>query len=151
MIFIFKSFSICSTSVSIQRHYLNCFLEEIKEARQLVNPQLILGVDGSVDSCIVTGIITEEGENPHDEEVLARFKATGQKHVFILAQADSVHECRENVEILLESLNLPLLTQDYQLVMDMKMTNIILGLQTCTSMFGCPYCESMVEVSQTFT
>ena len=121
---------------------LNCFIEEIKEARNLVNPQLILGKDGSVDKCIVTGIIVEKGEIPDDENVLSKFKATGQQRVFVLAEASGVPENRTNVEILLNSLNLPLLSQDYQLVMDLKMTNIVLGIQTCTSMFGCPFCES---------
>ena len=84
----------------------------------------------------------EDGEIPDDENVLSRFKATGQQRVFVIAQADGVPECRNNVEILLDSLNLPLLSQDYKLVMDLKMINIVLGIQTITSMFGCPFCES---------
>ena len=48
---------------------LNCFIEEIQEARQLLKPQLILGADGSIDKCVVTGIIVEEGEIPDDEVV----------------------------------------------------------------------------------
>ena len=78
----------------------------------------------------------------NDENVLSKFKATGQQRVFVLAEASGVPENRTNVEILLNSINLPLLSQDYQLVMDLKMTNIVLGIQTCTSMFGCPFCES---------
>ena len=68
----------------------------------------------------------------NDENVLSKFKAKGQQRVFVLAEASGVPENRTNVEILLNSLNLPLLSQDYQLVMDLKMTNIVLGIQTCT-------------------
>ena len=58
----------------------------------------------------------------YDEIVLS----TGQQRVFVLAEASGVPENRTNVEILLNSLNLPLLSQDYQRVMDLKMTNIVL-------------------------
>ena len=121
---------------------LNSFIDEIKTARNLIKPKLILGADGSVDKCVVTGIIMEEHENHDDEEIHQRFRATGQKRVFLLAQADGVPENKHNMEILLDSLNLPLISQDYQTVCDLKLINILLGLQTCTAMFGCPYCES---------
>ena len=106
-----------------------------------MKPQLILGADGAVDKCRVTGIILEEGDKADDETVLDKFKATGQQRVFVLAEA-SCPENRTNMEIILNSLNLPNLSQDYQLVMDLKLINIVLGIQTCTSMFGCPFCES---------
>ena len=43
--------------------------------------------------------------------------------------------------ILLESLDLPSLGKDFQIVCDLKMINIILGIQSCSSLFGCPFCE----------
>ena len=40
-----------------------------------------------------------------------------------------------HVEILLDSLNLPELTEDFQLVCDLKLANIILGIQSCSSLY----------------
>ena len=40
----------------------------------------------------------------NDENVLSKFKATGQQRVFVLAEASGVPENRTNVEILLNSL-----------------------------------------------
>ena len=45
------------------------------------------------------------------------------------------------MKILLDSLDLPSLSKDFQIVCDLKMINIILGIQSCSSLFGCPFCE----------
>ena len=59
----------------------------------------------------------------------------------MLAKADGVPETYHNVKILLDSLDLPSLSQEFQIVCDLKMINLILGIQSCTAMFGCPFCE----------
>ena len=89
-----------------------------------------------------TCIIKEEGYEEVDEDNgIKDFKPTGQKRVLTIAKADGVPEIRANVEILLDSLNLPELTEDFQLVCDLKLANIILGIQSCSSLYSCPYCE----------
>ena len=37
--------------------------------------------------------------------------------------------------------NYPHKTEDFQLVCDLKLANIILGIQSCSSLYSCPYCE----------
>ena len=121
---------------------LNDFIKEISDVRGINNPQIILGADGDLEKCIVTCIIKEEGYEVDDEDIgLKDFKPTGQKRVLTIAKADGVPEIRANVEILLDSLNLPELTEDFQLVCDLKLANIILGIQSCSSLYSCPYCE----------
>ena len=46
----------------------------------------------------------------------------------MVAKVDGVPENRHNIEILLNSLNLPDLAQDFQLGCDLKFCNIILGI-----------------------
>ena len=58
-----------------------------------------------------------------------------------MSKADGIPETRANIETLLDSLNLPELEENFQLVCDLKLANIILGIQSCSSLYSCPYCE----------
>ena len=71
---------------------------------------------------------------------MSKYKYTGQNRVFLLAKADGVPENRANYDTLLGSLDLDNLSEDFQVVCDFKLINIILGIQTCTSRFGCAFC-----------
>ena len=62
--------------------------------------------------------------------------------VLILAKADGVPETRHNVEIMLDAIRLHEIEDDFQVVCDPKMLNILLGIQSSSSLFGCPYCEA---------
>ena len=44
-------------------------------------------------------------------------------------------------EKLLDSLNLPDFREDFQITCDLKLINIVAGIQSCSSLHSCPYCE----------
>ena len=46
-----------------------------------------------------------------------------------------------HIGILLESLNSRNWSNDFLLVCDLKLCNMLLGIQSCTSLHSCPYCE----------
>ena len=54
---------------------------------------------------------------------------------------DHVPENRHNIEKLLDSLNLPDFKEDFQITCDLKLINIVAGIQSCSSLYSCPYCE----------
>ena len=62
--------------------------------------------------------------------------------MLLLAKVDGVPENRQNVEQLLNSLNLPDLEHNFQVVCDLKLTAIILGVQDYSALYGCPFCTS---------
>ena len=43
--------------------------------------------------------------------------------------------------LLLNSLNLPEVSQNFDLVCDLKLTALVLGIQNSTSIYSCPYGE----------
>ena len=43
---------------------------------------------------------------------------------------------------MLSALRLHELDDDFQIVCDLKMLNILLGIQSSTSLYGCPFCEA---------
>ena len=121
---------------------LTKFIEEVALIRKIEKPKVILGCDGGQNKCIVTIIVMDQDyDKDEDNDTPEDYKPTGQKRVQVAAKVDEVPETRHNVEILLGSLNLPDLEEDFQLVCDLKLCNLILGIQSCTAMYGCPYCE----------
>lgn len=107
---------------------LTLFVEEVAEKRNIRNPKCVFGSDKVLDE-----------DEPDDEETLEKYKATGSKQVLIAAKVDDIPETCENVEIVMNSLNLPELKLDFKVVAYMKLLNLLLGIQSCTSSFGCPY------------
>ena len=55
-------------------------------------------------------------------------------------KADCVPENRANYDILLNSLDLHNISDDFQIVCDFKLINILIGIQTCASRYSCPFC-----------
>ena len=97
-------------------------------------------MDGSVDKCVVAALLIDEEEDEKTE--LEKYKTTGSKRVFLLAEVQGVPENRHNYEIIVKTLNFESLSDDLQAVCDLKLVNIFIGIQTASSMHGCPYCES---------
>ena len=123
---------------------VNQFLNRIAELRELRKPKVILGLDGDVRHLMITGIVKESNEHDEaiSEKVSENLKGTSSKRVLILAKADGVPETRHNVEIMLNAIRLHEIEDDFQVVCDLKMLNILLGIQSSTSLFGCPFCEA---------
>ena len=120
------------------------FLNGIAQLRELRNPKVILGIDGDVRHLMITAIVKESDE--HDDAISAKvsenLKGTSSKRVLVLAKADGVPETRHNVEIMLNAIRLHEIEDDFQVVCDLKMLNILLGIQSSSSLFGCPFCEA---------
>ena len=123
---------------------VNHFLNKIAELRELQKPKVILGIDGDIRHLMITCVVKEQEE--HDDSVSGKLdnnlKGTSAKRVLVLSKADGVPETRHNVELMLRAMKLHELDDDFQIVCDLKMLNILLGIQSSTSLFGCPFCEA---------
>ena len=69
-----------------------------------------------------------------------KYKSTGTQRSIIVARVDSIPENYHNLKTILDTLNLPELSQNCKIVSDLKVINILLVLQSCSSMHPCPYC-----------
>ena len=79
---------------------------------------------------------------PYNEsEVRDKYKATGNKRTTIIANVDLVPENYINLKVILDEMKLHKIPKNVSLSCDLKVVNIILGISSCTSMNGCPYCE----------
>ena len=85
----------------------------------------------------------DDYDDAHTEKVNDQIPGTSGKRVLILAKADGVPETRRAyVEIMLNAMNLCELQDYFQVLCDLKMLNICMGIQSCSSLFGCSFCES---------
>jgi hypothetical protein len=127
---------------TIQRHliyteYLGTFLDFICLERgvDIGSSKLAIGMDSGQKRMLVT--LTVDDEDDEDTTV----KDTSTRRVIILAHVDDIPETYANMSKILEKLNIHNLYQDYHLVSDLKLYNIILGLTACSSRHGCPFCN----------
>lgn len=124
----------------------------VKEARHISMPTVNkVGFDGGQGFLkICLNIVKKEclpcspsiGSSPINAVSLgakSRFLDSGVKKLFILAIAPSVTENYENVQTLLQCLNLQ--TLDFSLATDLKLCNIVMGLQSYSSKHPCTFCE----------
>ena len=72
----------------------------------------------------------------------AKYLDSSVKKLFILAIVQGVPETRENVKNIMSALNLEDTKLDFCLTTDMKLQNILVGIQSSSATFPCPYCES---------
>ena len=106
--------------------------------------KIILGLDGGQGKIIVPMyIVNIENEklnsnDRHNQKI--KYKPSGTHRSIIVARVDSIPENYHNLRTILDTLNLPELSQNFKIVSDLKVINILLGLQSCSSMHPCPYC-----------
>jgi hypothetical protein len=69
----------------------------------------------------------------------------GPKHGMILAIVSNVHESNCNLNTLIQLIKLNEI--DFKLSQDLKLTNIIIGIQSHSSKYPCPYGECFKNLS----
>ena len=124
---------------------LNAFIAAICEKRDHSeeNLTIALGLDGGQGKLISTLTVSPEGEGnkAEREKTNNRLKSTGTRRAFVAARVDGVPETYSNLTQLLSPLNLPALDKEFGVVCDLKVINILVGLQSCSSRHSCPYCQ----------
>ena len=98
------------------------FLTKIAQLRGIDKPKLTLGIDGNTNQLVISGIVSDGDDSENDDK--SDFNNRGSKRVLLLAKADGVPETYHNIKILLDSLDLPSLSEDFQIVCDLKIINI---------------------------
>ena len=108
--------------------------------------KIVIGVDGGQGKLIATLAIIPKDEKDKqgrmaEEQVKDRSKSTSVKRCLVIGRVDSVPENYENVKVLVEKINIPELRKDFCLVCDIKLIDIMVGIQSTSSIRPCPYCN----------
>lgn len=124
---------------------MNAFIAAICDKRDHSDENLTiaLGLDGGQGKLISTLTVSPEGEGNKAERKKTNnsLKSTGTRRAFVAARVDGVPETYSNLTQLLSPLNLPTLDKDFGVVCDLKVINILVGLQSCSSRHSCPFCQ----------
>ncbi len=86
-----------------------------------------------------TVLFDDERTTPSDASGRRMFKASGVKRSFLLAIVPQIGESYSIITDLIRKTALP--TQKWVLCGDLKMVNIVIGIQSHSSSFPCPYCH----------
>ena len=72
----------------------------------------------------------------------AKYLDSSVKKLFIIGIVKGVSETYQNVNVILKALNLENIRFDFCLATDLKLQNILMGIQSGSSTYPCSYCES---------
>ena len=72
----------------------------------------------------------------------AKYLDSSVKKLFVLAIVKDVAETYQNVKTILRAMNLENISFDFVLATDLKLQNILIGIQSSSSTYPCSYCES---------
>ena len=104
-----------------------------------------IGIDGGGDHFKVTmNLVDEEikpGSPTNAKKQKKRHKNTSVRTTFIIACVEAIPETRANVKTILDKLNLHSEKFAFTLNSDLKLINIIVGIQGHTSTCPCPFCD----------
>ena len=109
------------------------------------NIKVVFGIDGGQNKMIATMAVVPNDEKSGKErrqesDYSRRSKSTGCKKCLIVGRVDNVPENRGNVKVHLDQLHLRALQSEFKIVADIKLLDIMCGLQSTSSIHPCPYC-----------
>ena len=108
--------------------------------------KVVLSVDGGQSKLIATMAIVPKNEmdkkaRMKQSNVRDRSKSTSTKRCLVISRVDQVPENYTNVTVLMSKLDLHELRKDFCVVADLKLVDIMVGIQSTSSMHPCPYCD----------
>lgn len=121
-------------------HRVEELAEFIQSKRNEPYVHLKLGVDGGGGSLKITLSIQSIIANKDDKQNgLGKFKDTGVKKIIILAIVHNVQENHNNIQELFNLLKIDVI-DNLTFAADLKLLNILTGIQPHSSMFPCCWC-----------
>ena len=102
------------------------------------NIKLCLGIDGGQAKILATLAVIPKYEKDKqgrkaEKLVKDRSKSTGAKRCLVVGRIDAVPENRTNVKVLIENLDLPEIKKDFAVIADLKLIDILCGIQSTSS------------------
>ena len=100
------------------------------------------GGQGSLKFCMTVECERNDFCSPQKKapKALQDFKDGGVKKLQIIAIGFDIRESYENIKVFMDQLNIGL-DAEATFAVDMKMLNLLLGLQSHASKYPCPWCE----------
>ena len=113
--------------------------EKVLEGRNIADSKIVLGCDYGKEKLIVTASL-------YDKDDLTKecngVKPSSPQAAMLLACGDFVPENHNNLTVIFDKLGFPLqMNSSFRFIADLKLSNYIVGLHTCNSIFGCIYGE----------
>ena len=121
--------------------YLTCTkdleaqINKVIETRKVLDPLIIVGCDGGMGSFIVTLVVIDQTKNYK----LQKHKPTGFPKLLIPAKVKDIPESTHNLRIIFDEIKINKVSRKYKMIGDLKVCNMLLGMQSSGSLHTCPY------------
>ena len=126
---------------NVIERYLTCTkdleaqINKVIETRKVLDPLIIVGCDGGMGSFIVTLVVIDQSKNYK----LQKHKPTGFPNLLIPAKVKDIPESTHNLRIIFDEIKINEVSKKYKMIGDLKVYNILLGIQSSGSLHPCPY------------
>ena len=114
---------------------LEAQIEKVIETRKVVDPLIIVGCDGGLGSFLVTLVVIDRTKNYK----LEKHKPTGFPRLLIPAKVRDIPESTHNLRVIFDEIKINEVSRKYKMVGDLKVYNMLLGMQSSGSLHPCPY------------
>ena len=113
------------------------FIEDVLKGRDISQPKIVLGCDYGKDKLIVTASIYDENDMMSDVNGV---KPSSPQAALLLAMVDMVPESHANLTTIFQKLGFPWdFAPNIRFVCDLKLSNYMMGLFGCQSIYSCIY------------
>ena len=125
---------------------LEVLIEKVIKIRNIVDPLILVGCDGGLGSFLVTLVVIDRTK----DYKLERFKPTGFPRLLVPAKVREIPESTHNLRVIFEEIKINELSKKYKIVGDLKVYNMLLGMQSSGSLHPCAYgyCYKVDEKGQ---
>ena len=114
---------------------MDFLIEKVIEMREIRVPLILVGCDGGMGSFLVTLAIIDQTKNYK----LEQFKPTGFPRLLVPAKVRDIPENTHNLRTIFDEMKINEVSKRYKIVGDLKVYNMLLGMQSSGSLHPCPY------------
>ena len=114
---------------------LDTLIQKVINVRKVAEPLILVGCDGGLGSFLVTLVVIDKSRNYKLEKI----KPTGFPRILIPAKVRDIPESTHNLRVIFDAIKINELSKKYKMIGDLKVYNLLMGMQSSGSTHPCPY------------
>ena len=114
---------------------LDALIAKVISTRKIVEPLILVGCDGGLGSFLVTLVVLDQTW----DYKLEKFKPTGFPRLLVPAKVREIPESTHNLRVIFDEMKINEVSKKYKIIGDLKVYNMLLGMQSSGSLHPCPY------------
>ena len=114
---------------------LDALIQKVIDTRKIADPLILVGCDGGLGSFLLTLVVIDQSRNYKLEKI----KPTGFPRILVPAKVREIPESTHNLRVIFDEIKINELSRKYKMIGDLKVYNMLMGMQSSGSLHPCPY------------